>query len=343
MAKLGLSQLAKISHRMRTGVEAGLDDRTLWRKEAQRGSTAHRARVQPVADAVDKGRTVGESLELTGDYFPELFVSMVKIGEASGRQGAVYRRLSEHYVHMLKLRSSFLSMIFMPALELFAAVSVIALLIIALGFVASMTNSEPIDLFGLGFGTVGNLFLYLFVVGSLFGSVALVITGLIRGWFGPGPTLVALKVPLLGQTLRLMSLSRMAWSFGMAIDSGMPAKESMHLGLVSSQNAYYQSLEPRIAKSIQDGRSFQESLAETAAFPDDLVDAVEAGEMSGTVTETLERLSNDYRDRAANLFRMITVIGGFMVMGFVMLVVAAAIILIYKRLVIDQYQQLLEF
>ncbi|MEZ6107639.1 MAG: type II secretion system F family protein [Pirellulaceae bacterium] len=217
------------------------------------------------------------------------------------------------------------------------------MLIIALGFVASMTNSEPIDLFGLGFGTVGNLFLYLFVVGSLFGSVALVITGLIRGWFGPGPTLVALKVPLLGQTLRLMSLSRMAWSFGMAIDSGMPAKESMHLGLVSSQNAYYQSLEPRIAKSIQDGRSFQESLAETAAFPDDLVDAVEAGEMSGTVTETLERLSNDYRDRAANLFRMITVIGGFMVMGFVMLVVAAAIILIYKRLVIDQYQQLLEF
>lgn len=343
MAKISLKQLSQLASRMATGVDAGLDDRSLWKREALRGDLTYRARIAPVAAAIDRGDSVGEALLLAGNYFPDLFVSMVKIGEASGRQGAVYRRLRDHYDHLLKLRSSFLSMIYFPALEVIASIGIIVLLILALGWVGSVTNTQPIDIFGFGFSTMGNLALFLAVVGTIGGSATFVILGLLRGWFGAGPTLLALRVPVLGKTLRLMSLSRMAWSFGMAIDSGIPAKDCMRLGLLSSQNAYYLSLEEDLLRSIQSGSSFQESLARTAAFPDDFVDAVEAGELSGTVTETMERLSDEYRDQAAQQFRIVAVVGGFLVMGLVMVCIAATIIMVYKKLVIDQYQQLLEF
>lgn len=343
MANMSLSQLSKISHRLATGVDAGLDDLSLWKKEAQRGPLPHQARMKGVVEAISRGESVGDSLLRAGNYFPDLFIVMVKVGEASGRQGAVYRRLYQHYDHLLKLRSNFMSMIYFPALEIFASLVVIALLILALGWVGSVTNTKPIDIFGLGFSTAGNFALFLTVVGVVFGSFTFVILGLLRGWFGPGPTLLALRIPVLGQTLRLMSLSRMAWSFGMAIDSGIPAKECMRLGLMSSQNSYYQSLEEQLCNDIQAGESFQTALAKTGAFPDDFVDAVEAGELSGTITETMERLSDEYRDQAANLFRVVTVVGGFMVMGVVMVCIAATVIMVYKRLVIDQYQELLEF
>lgn len=342
MARITIRQLSQLCRRIGTGVDAGLDDRSLWRREGERGAPAHRLAMQPVIASIEQGAPVAESLERAGKYFPELFVQMVRMSERSGRQGAVYRRLSEHYEHLLKLRSSFLAMIFWPFLELTAAILVIGLLILVLGWVATWTGSEPIDLFGLGFSPTGNFMLYATAVVAVIGGGTAVVMGLIKGWFGAAPTALAMKIPVLGQTLKLMGLSRMAWSFGMAVDSGMPAQACMQVGLASSQNAYFLSLESEICGAIAGGAEFHQALARTAAFPDDFVDAVEAGELSGTVTETLERLSNEYRDRAAQLFQMVTVVGGFLVMAFVGLVIATAVILLYKRLVIDQYNELLQ-
>ncbi|HAN98155.1 MAG TPA: hypothetical protein DCQ98_12315 [Planctomycetaceae bacterium] len=342
MARITISQLAKLCRRIGTGVDAGLDDRSLWRRETERGTPEHRRRIAPVADRLDRGDSVADSLAAADDYFPDLFIEMVRMSERSGRQGAVYRRLAEHYEHLIALRNSFLGMLWWPLLELTAAVVVIGLLILVLGWVASWTGTPPIDLFGLGLSPNGNFALYAFGVLVVVGSISSVILGLARGWFGAAPTALAMRVPVLGQTLRLMGLSRMAWSFGMAIDSGMPAQACMQLGLASSQNAYFRSLEPQICGAIAGGAEFHQALARTAAFPDDFVDAVEAGELSGTVTETLERLSDDYRSRAENLFKFVTVVGGFIVMAIVGLVIAAAIILLYKRLIIDQYQELLQ-
>lgn len=343
MAKISLVQLERLCRSLAIGVDAGLDDRAIWRRESERGPTAHRARLSGVVRRLDRGEPVAESIASeAGDYFPGLFIEMVRMGERSGRQAAVFRRLADHYDHLVKLRRSFLQMITWPALELGAAIVVIGGLILLLGAIATWTRTEPIDLLGLGFSPIGNFTLFAVTVTMTLGGFALGIYGLLQGWFGPAPLAIAMRIPVLGQSLRLLGLSRFAWAFGMAIDSGMNAEASMKLGLASTQNAYYRSLEPQILDAIRRGEEFHRALRKTEAFPDDLIDVLETGELTGTITESLERLSDDYQERSANLFRTLTVVGGFLVMGMVGVAIAAAVIMLYKRLIIDQYNQLLE-
>jgi type II secretory pathway component PulF len=55
----------------------------------------------------------------------------------------------------------------------------------------------------------------------------------------------------------------------------------------------------------------------THAFPNEFIENLATGELTGQVSETMDRLSHDYRDRAKNQFRVLSMIGAFLVMAFV--------------------------
>ena len=163
------------------------------------------------------------------------------------------------------------------------------------------------------------------------GSVFLLLCGLLRGWFGSAPLAFAMRIPVLGSSLRLLSLSRFAWSFGMAIDAGMDALKSAQLGLSSTQNPMFMSYEGQILDGLARGRQFHEVLGAAGVFPDDFLDVIETAEISGTLTESLNRLSEDYQERAATAFRALSVVGGIAVMLMVGgMIIVCAISLIMK-------------
>lgn len=132
---------------------------------------------------------------------------------------------------------------------------------------------------------------------------------------------IALASPLLGGTIKSAALSRFAWAFGTAVDAGMDARKAIRLGLRSTQNRFYQSHESSIATSIGRGQDFHTALSRTDAFPSDFLQAVQIGERTGELTESLKRLSEDYREQSEiNLRRVgqITAFGIFITVGSVM-------------------------
>jgi type II secretory pathway component PulF len=299
MARIGLQPLARMLYRVGTSIHAGVDLRGIWDKETMRGTPGYRQQATIVRDRIDAGDNLAEALGACGGYFPPLVRDLTDVGEKTGRLEEVLLGLAQHYEHLMFLRRTFLFGIAWPSLQLLMALGVIGLLIYVLGMIGSGAGSEPVDI--LGFGLVGGrgLVIYVVLVALVFGSMGLAAWALLRGWFGTAPIQLAMQIPVLGGYLRTSALSRFAWTFSLTLDSGLDAQRAMKLSLRSTQNPFYQSAIPAVDQALVQGREFHESLRATGLFPDDFLDSLEAAEVAGTPGETMSRLADDYRTRAA--------------------------------------------
>ena len=299
MARIGLQPLARMLHRVGTSIHAGVDLRGIWDKETLRGTPGYRQQAATVRDRVAAGDSLAEAFCACGDYFPSLVRDLTEVGEKTGRLDEVLLGLSQHYDHLISLRRMFLFGIAWPSLQLIMALGVIGLLIYVLGIIGTTAGGEPIDI--LGFGLVGGrgLAIYVVLVAMVFGTGALGVLALLRGWFGPAPLQLAMQIPVIGGYLRTSALSRFAWTLSLTLDSGLDARRAMRLSLRSTQNPFYQAAIGDVDQSLLQGREFHESLRATGKFPEEFLDSLESAEIAGTPGETMGRLAEDYRSRAA--------------------------------------------
>ena len=311
--------------RVATSVRAGVDARRIWTQEAERGSPTHRQQISNVSRRLAAGDTLAEAITACGDYFPPLARDLIEVGERTGRLDDVLFGLAEHYEHLLDLRRTFLMGILWPGIQLCAAVGIIGLLILVMGMIGSGPSGEPVDI--LGFGLVGpsGLAVYLFFVVAFFGGAAWLVVALMRGWLGPKPLELAMRLPVIGGCLRTWALSRLAWTLSLALDSGMDARAAIRMALRSTQNSYYTSQMETVDRAILQGREFHEALRATGLFPDEFLNALETAEVAGTYGESLARLASDYRDRAKGAARALTVAATFAVWALVALILIALI------------------
>ena len=325
-SQISTSELIGFCRRVGTSLTSGVDIVKVWTNESSRGSAGYRAAMTAMLERIKRGDTVAASMREAG-FFPPVVQAMVEIGEHTGKLDVALLKLAEQYEHQAKLTRQFFLGIAWPALELFGAILIIGGLIYALGLVGSFTNSEPIDISGIGLVGTRGMVIYFLVVGIFFTGVTAGIIALLRGWFGPGPVKFAMKVPLVGACLRYMAMSRLTWSLGMALDAGMDAKRSSELSILATQNPFYLSRSRAVVDEIAKNRQFYEAFRDALGFPDDFLLELETAEISGTLSEALVRMSRNYEDRARRAMQVLTGVATFLIFGLVMVIL---VILIFR-------------
>jgi type IV pilus assembly protein PilC len=293
---------------------AGVDLRKILSQEAERGPWRVRPQIAAVRDAVLAGESVSTGFARTGKCFPRLFREMVEVGEETGNLPEVLRRLADHYQHALSMRRSFVAGLVWPAFQLLAAILVVGLLIWIMGILAQNNAGQPIDL--LGFGLIGTpgLVKYATIVGATVLVVVIVVWATLRGVFWTRPLQrAALFVPAVGSCLRTMALARMAWCLHLTMDVDMNLRKVLPLVLRSTGNDYYISRAPQIVSDIADGHEIHEAMRASRAFSEDFLVAVQVGEQSGQMSESMGRLSELYEEQARSAMAMLTKIAGFLI------------------------------
>ena len=327
--RIGPKPLAALARRLAISLEAGIDVRKIWDREARGGSWIDRPRFEIVSQGVNVGDTLSESLARTGAFFPLLFREMVDVGEKTGSLSEVFRRLADHYEHRLKTRRVFLQSITGPMLQLAAALTVIGLLIWIMGFLAQRRGGEPVDL--LGFGLIGapGLIVYLAILGTIFGGAVFVLFAIRRGlaWTRPIQH-AALRIPVVGGCLRTMALAQMAWTLHLTMNVAMDLRQLLPIALRSTGNDYYARRSEEVVADVVGGREIHEALRATRAFPEEFLEVLEVGELSGSLVESMGRLSAQYEERARAAVATLATLAGFAVWA----AVAMLIILLIFRL-----------
>lgn len=331
MARISYNQMAKMFHRWATGYKAGIDIRTLCKKESQFGSPAYRIKAGQVFDVVDSGDTLANAMTNTDGYFPDLAISVVHAGEKGGRLDEAFKRLSHHYKSLVDFRNRFLSSIAWPCFELAASVGVVALLIVVLGWIGDSSPDGAIDIFGLGLGTSGNLTLFLGGVALFLGALFILVFGTLKGWFGRLPMKIARRIPLVGKTIECLALSRFSWTMSVAESAGMNPVEIGRLSLRATENFYYTELEDEVCDSFQLGEGYYKTLEATDAFPEEFLMYIENGETAGELSESMHRISDMLRQKAEDNLATISKIGFFLVFLFVAVLIGGTVIMLYKQ------------
>lgn len=321
-SRISLPELARLCRRVATGVDAGIDDRKIWRREAETGSGTRRRQLEKVLAGVSRGDSVAESIAQTHDYFPPLVHDMVAVGEKSGHLSEVFCRLAEHYEHQLRLRRAFVASLVWPVSELVIAVGVIGLLIWLMGALGG------VDILGLGLVGLPGLVVYLAVVATTGVAVAWTVREIARGSVWTRAIQHGLlRIPIVGAAFGTWSLARFTWTLHLTLDVGMEIRQALALALKNTRNDHFARHTPTILQAVSDGRSVHEALSRAGVFPQEMLEAVAVGEDSGRLSESLQRLSDQYEERARGSLAILSVAGGYAVWG---LVAVCIIVLIFR-------------
>jgi type II secretory pathway component PulF len=319
--RIPLRKLAELSHRIGTALEAGIDMRAVWAREATRARGAARRRLLAVSQSINRGMSLRDSLAEANGYFPVLFCELAAVGDVTGHQSEVFNRLAEHYSYQATLRRSFLASIAWPIAELAIAAAIVGFLIWIMGYLgpANGNRADP-----LGFGLAGNRGLIIYAAVLATAAVVIwTIVKIVRSGVAFGRTMqrLVLYMPFLGPALQTLCLARLAWSLHLTQQAGMDIYKSVQLSLQTTRNARYVDQIPLIKKEIKSGNSLYEAFPSSGSYPDEFLDALTVSEQSGRIVESMELLSRQYQERARSALGTITMLAGLAVWILVAIII----------------------
>jgi type II secretory pathway component PulF len=335
--RFSIKNLAPLCRRMSTQLAAGVDVRRAWQREAEIAQSTNRRPLRKISAAIDRGDSMAEAINATGEFFPALFRELVDVGEQGGQTAEVFRQLGGHYDHLLELRRNFRSAITWPVIQFSFALTVVGLLIWVMGLLAGKDGKPAFDMLGLGLYGTSGLIKYCTFLGCIAAAAGFMWYAVRKGvlWTRPLQSLL-MRTPKLGHALETLSMSRLCWSLYVTFESGMDLRRALDLALRSTRNFQYSSQFDAIWQSIRGGNTLHEALEGTRVFPREFLDSIEVGERSGRMSQTLSLLSEQYQEEARLALKMLTQIAGFAVWVLVAILVVS---LIFR--IVNQYLNLL--
>ena len=257
--------------------------------------------ITEVKDDVEAGSTLHQALRKHPKVFDDLFCNMIASGEQSGSLDVMLRRLAEYIEKIVKLRSQVRqAMIYPTAIVTFAIVVAIFLLWKVIPVFAGIF----IEL-GAELPTLTSIIINLsnFVQKFILVIFAAIIVGIavFRYWKKtPRGKWVwdrfLLRLPLFGNLLQKIAVSRMTRTLSTLISGGVPMLESLKITSTTTGNALIEKQILDARQLVSEGKTLHDALQEAGTFPLMMIQMVNVGEATGTLDEMLTKLANFYDD-----------------------------------------------
>ncbi len=326
-SKLSLKQLALVCRSLGTTLHAGVPIvKAVSLAGGKASQPALRAALADISGRLKEGEQLSEALAGQGDLFPDLTIDMVRVAEQTGMLPEVFRSLAEHYENNLRLKKDFYGQIAWPVIQFIAAILIVALLITVLGLVGS--GPDKLDPLGFGlFGVEGALVWlggWAMAIAALFVAYKLLASSrtAMAGVYG-----AMMRLPVVGSCMEAFAVARFSWAFYLTQEAGMGVDKSLEASLKATANGAFIAATPQVVQSVENGESLTEALAGSGLFSNDFIQMVHVGETTGTVPETLNRLSPQFEDQARRSLRALAAAAGW---GVWCLVAVFIVFLIFR-------------
>lgn len=314
-----LAAVAGFCRRMGIGLRAGVDILRLLQNEAKSGTPKHREAMQGVEQRIRDGSSLAKAMLEEKKYFPPLLIQMVHASELGGRVESTFAYMAEYYEQLKQTRTEFISRISWPMIQLGMAVVIIGLMILVL----DLLNVDPsFRLLDISFRT------YCLCVVGIFGSIALLSFGIWKNWFGCHTFLTPLvqRIPVLGTAFTTLGLSRLSMTLSMLLNAGVEAKRSLKQAFMATGNRYFMGGMDLAIAEVEKGASFGDAFEAAEVLPGEFVESIRIGELSGTETESLDHLAQQYQERAKRALNTIATIASMTIWIGIIVVIGGIVL-----------------
>jgi general secretion pathway protein F len=274
-------------------------DRSLSITSELTGREGFRFIVLDVLRLLKGGKTLADSLSAHPDHFSNLYVNIVRAGEASGALGPVFLRLTEFERTRDDLRSYIVtSMIYPLLLSLVGLGSITVLLTFVVPrFAAVFQDSRmaiPVPtqmmLTTSAFIKTWGWLIVSTVVAAASGMSAYIHTAAGRLWWDG----FRLKVPLLGDALRKAETSRFARAMETLVSNSVPLVQSLAIAAATLNNQKISRSLDAVAQGVKRGEGLAGPLKRTGQFPILASHLLSVGEETGHLDTMFARMADIY-------------------------------------------------
>jgi MSHA biogenesis protein MshG len=255
--------------------------------------------LKDIRSSLDQGRDLSAAMARHQDLFGGFYISMIRVGEMTGRLTEVFLRLNEHLEFERDVRERIKQAMRYPIFVMIAmAIAIVILNIFVipvfakvfagfnaqlplitrglLGFSAWMITWWPM-LIALGIGTAVAIRAYLRTTQGRY------------RWDAR-----KLKLPIIGEIILKATLARFARSFALSSQSGVPLVQALTVVAQTVDNAYIGARIEQMRDGIERGESISRCAAATGVFTPVVLQMINVGEETGELDNLLFEIAGMY-------------------------------------------------
>jgi type IV pilus assembly protein PilC len=306
--KIKTKVLTQFTRQLATLVTAGLPlMRGIEVLKRQMKNPQMREALDGISENISAGGTFSESLAAYPKIFDNLYVNMVKAGEAGGVLEVVLGRLAEFAEKSEKIKNKVKGAMIYPVVVLCAAVGITGFLLVTVipkfkqvfndmlgGKALPAITQWVID--ASEFAQHNGLQIVIFVA-------ALVVIKKVVGKTEKGAFLydvISLRMPVTGTLVQRTAVSRVTRTLGTLLSSGVPILQALTIVRDTTGNRVVSKAIQQVHDAVKEGEGMTVPLSQCWVFPPMVVSMVEVGEETGAIAEMLTRVANTYDDEVDN-------------------------------------------
>lgn len=291
--------------------------------------------IQDVRESLDAGRELAPSLARQPKVFSAFYVSMVRVGEMTGRLEEIFLRMFEHLEFERYMREQIKAAIRYPAFVITAiAIALVILNIFVIPQFAKVYANLKADLplitqIVVGFSNFMVAYWWVMLIALIGAFFAF------RAWVGTDAGKVKwdekkLLFPIAGKIIQKATLARFARSFALAARSGVPVVQALNNVAQTVDNTFIAQKIDKMRESVERGESVLRSAVAAGVFTPIVLQMIAVGEETGAIDDMMEEVADLYqRDVEYELKTLSSQIEPVLIvaLGVLVLVVALAVYL----------------
>lgn len=342
ISKVSQKELVEFTHQLATLVNSGaglVPSLNTLVNDAEYGSL--KPVISDIINEVKEGRDFSQALKKYPHIFSGFYVSLVRMGEASGTLTESLRRLGVFLEEELDFKDNMLSLMIYP---LFVVGVGVATIFVLLKFVIPMVVNifkemdQALPVITQIFVNISQVFSRYWLLVTLAIASAVFIA---KKYFENPSNKIKwddfkIKLPLVGDLLVKIEICRFSRTLAMLLGSGMPADVSLNILADTITNFSFRREIMTVNEEIKQGSSLSQAMKIRKKFPPSFINVVTVGEESGRLDKVLQELAYDYNKEVdRRIKRLLNMLGPVLILIVGLLVFLVVLSMLLPILQID--------
>jgi len=250
---------------------------------------------------VNSGTTLADAYSEYPHDFPEVLISMVRVGETTGDLKEALTEIIVYFESQFRIKNSIKQTMMMPVIYMVIAflVAVFIFVYVMPGFEDMFSDMEgaempPITQLFIDIGNYMQANIFMLLLG-LIGFIALFVILTKRSKkFQRFLAYLSIKLPILGSITKLNNLSRIAATLSQMLNNHVPLQECLVITYDTLKNQIYKDLLVEAQKNINAGDYMSAAFEGHYAVEVVFTRMISVGERTGDLGKMLKNLSTFY-------------------------------------------------
>jgi type IV pilus assembly protein PilC len=284
---------------------------------------------------VESGTSLADALAKHPLYFDDLYVNLVRAGEAAGILESLLNKIATYKEKTEAIKAKIRKALTYPiAIIVVAFVVTSILMIFVIPQFAVMFQDFGADLPALTLMVVGLSDIFVEWWWAIFGAVGLLAVAFVQAKkrsraFNHFMDRALLRAPVFGDLVRKATIARYARTLGTMFAAGVPLVEAMSSVAGASGNIVYERAIYRMRDEIATGTQLQVAMRESALFPNMVVQMVAIGEESGALDSMLGKVADFFEEEVDNAVDNLSSLMEPMIMAFLGILIGGLVVAMY--------------